>query len=626
MNTEITLYDYWRILNRRKWTALIVLCAVLVSTLVYSLLQLPVYKSQAIIKLQTQAAAYGLGVLGPGDLDPRNAVATEIRVLTSAEIAERAGKKLGLFGVGAPFVEAEAIDRLLAAYTVERMQDSNLIGISAADKDPLAACDIINAVIDVYKDYDLEQKSRQSRKNLEDIASKRIEVEENLRSLERSRQDFMEKNPGTGRGAVLANQLADLESRKKTFLEKYTPDHPGAIELDNKIQALQSELDGIPARELQLARISRELRLQEELYIALNKQYEEAKLGLSSIVSAVSVVKQARAGAEPVSPNRPLNMLVGFILGIFLSTLVVFLLESLDVSISTIEEIESYLNLPVLGLICNVPVEKRLRAWLARTIKKEHHADIAALRNALIAGRKHATSMIESFHSLRLNIMSQFKNKGSVSLVFSSAGAAEGKTLTAVNFALAAAHAGLKTLLVDADIRRPVVYRVFGLDKQPGLSDVLVDRIDWRAALCDSTDFAVGGGSFKMVRNFSGIERLSILNSGASHGNTADFMDSFDWSRLLSEFKKEFDLIIFDTPPALLFIDSIVMAKRVDGVVMVYRAGRTARTALKRATEQLKGAGARVLGVALNGVRASEMGPQYGYYYHDYKRYASRGK
>lgn len=625
MNTEITLYDYWRILNRRKGTVLLVLAAVLLSTLVYTFLQPPVYKSQAIIKLQTQAA-YGMGVLGAGDLDQRNAVATEIRVLSSAEIAERAGKKLGLFGGGGAAGGDEAIDGLLAAYNAERLQDSNLISISAADTDPARACRIVSAVIEAYREFDLEQKSAQGKKNLRDLASRRTEVEENLRSLERSKQDFIEKNPGTGRGAALVNQIADLENRKKTFLEKYTPDHPEALELGRKIRALQSELNGIPSKELQLARLSRELRLQEELYIALNKQYEEAKLGLMSVMPFFSVVKPARAGAGPVSPNRPINMLVGLILGGFLSAIVVFLLESLDVSISTIEEIESFLGLPVLGLVCNIPTETSLRAWLAWTLKRERHADIAALRGALIANRRHATSMMESFHSFRLNILSQFKNKGSVSLVFSSASAAEGKTLTAMNFALAAVHSGLKTLLVDADIRRPVIYRVFGLDKQPGLSDVLVDRIDWRAALCDCPDFAISGGGFRTVRHFSGIERLHILNSGASHGNTADFMDSFDWSRLLSEFKKEFDLIIIDTPPALLFIDSIVMAKHVDGVVMVYRAGRTARTALKRAVEQLKGAGARVLGVALNGVRASEMGPQYGYYYHDYKRYSPRKK
>ncbi|MCK5357032.1 MAG: CpsD/CapB family tyrosine-protein kinase, partial [Elusimicrobiales bacterium] len=231
---------------------------------------------------------------------------------------------------------------------------------------------------------------------------------------------------------------------------------------------------------------------------------------------------------------------------------------------------------------------------------------------------------IESYHTLRTNIISQIKTKESLSLVFSSAGAAEGKTLTAVNFALASAHSGLKTLLIDADMRRPSIYNIFGVNREPGLSDILEGQVSWRDALYESSDLIGGGIGLQKMMHFSGMDNLSVINSGTSASNIIDVIDFEQWGDLIKDFKSEFDMVIFDSPPVLLFVDSLIISKHTDGVVLVYKAGKIARGALKRAKEQIIGANARMIGVALNGVRASEMGAQYGYYYYDYDKYGSR--
>jgi Mrp family chromosome partitioning ATPase len=250
---------------------------------------------------------------------------------------------------------------------------------------------------------------------------------------------------------------------------------------------------------------------------------------------------------------------------------------------------------------------------------------VDAFRSVLVVNRRYATGIIESYHTLRTNIMSQLNTKESVSLVFSSAGAAEGKTLTAVNFALASAHSGLRTLLIDADLRRPAINQIFGTRKEPGLSDVLTGRSEWRDVMLESADFIMGGLDYDQLMRFPGIENLKILNCGTQPDNVIDILNSSNWRDLMADLKSEFDLIIFDAPPVLLFADSLMLAKHAsDGVVLVYKAGKIARGALKRAKEQIGGANARMVGVVLNGVRASEMGPQYGNYYYDYKNYVSR--
>lgn len=618
MEGELTLYDYWRIVNRRKWVALLVFTATVLSTMFYTRMQPTVYRSQALIKIKPPASYSKMPGSDLMDFDPWSAVATELKVITSSEISERAAARLSM-----PTGAASAA-QIAASYKVERLQDSNLISLTSFSNDPARAADIAAAVIEAYRDFDLEQKSLQARKTLEDIAARKNEVEDSLRTLEKQKQNFIEKNPKTGLGAALANQLADLEIRRRQLLETYTPNHPDVLSTDQRIQVVQDKLEEIPAQEVALARISRELRMQEELYTTLNKQYEEAKLGVSSMVSFVSVVNRPVPDPSPVSPNRTLNMMAGSVLGLFIAVVVVFLLENLDVSISTIEDIENFLKLPVLGIIPNILSEKHLDNWLTQVFKKERYT-VDAFRSVLVINRRYASGVIESYHTLRTNIMSNLGKKESVALAFSSAGAAEGKTLTAVNFALACAHSGLKTLLIDADLRRPAVDHIFGTRRDPGLSDLLTRRASLDEAALESTDFIMGGMDYEQLMRFPGIENLKIMNCGTQPENVVDILDSAAWRDIMAELKSEFDMIIFDTPPVLLFADSLMIAKHAaDGVVLVYKAGKIARGALRRAKEQITGVNARMIGVVLNGVRASEMGPQYGYYYYDYKNYARK--
>ncbi len=618
MNAELTLYDYWRIVNRRKWIALLIFSVTVFSTLFYTRMQPTVYKSQALINIKPPSSYARIPGSSADDFDPWSAVATEMKVITSSQISERAAARLGMSP--GPGSTAE----IAGSYKVDRLQDSNLISITGYNADPVRAADIVSAVIDAYRDFDLEQKSRQARKTLEDITARKDEVENSLRSLERQKQNFIEKNPKTGLGDAIANQLADLEIKKRDLLEKYTPNYPEVVSLQQRIDVMESKLEEIPAQEVALARISRELRMQEDLYTTLNKQNEEAKLGVSSMVSFVSVVNRPMPEHSPISPNRSLNMMVGAVLGLFIAVVVVFLLENLDVSISTIEDIESFMKLPVLGIIPNILSEKHLDNWLTNIFKKERYT-VDAFRSVLIVNKRYASGVIESYHTMRTNIMSNLKTKESVALVISSAGAAEGKTLTAVNFALASAHSGLKTLLVDADLRRPAINEIFGTHKEPGLSDVLSGKADWREAVLESADFIMGGLDFDQLMRFSGIENLKVLNCGTQPENVVDILDGAAWRDLMEELKGEFDMIVFDAPPVLLFVDAVTIAKHAsDGVVLVYKAGKIARGALKRAGDQITNANAHMIGVVLNGVRASEMGPQYGYYYKDYKNYARR--
>ncbi len=622
MTSDLSLYDYWRIVNKRKWIVLFAFACTLFSTAFYTRLQKPVYKSQAVVKIQPPASYAKIPGADLGNWDPWGMVATEIRVIHSNDISERAARNLGwINSVSNPEDVSKSVSGIASSFKAERIQDSNLIGMTAAGPNPLLAADIVNAVVDAYISYDLEERSRQAKKTLEDISARKNEVEESLRSLERSKQNFLEQNPDSGMGGALAGQFVDLEARRKELLKKYTAQHPEIIQIDQRIQSIQSKLAGFPSQELELARIVRELRMNEEIYTALNRQYEEAKIGLASVVSFVSVISKAVPPSEPVFPNKKLNLLIGSMLGIFLGLAFVFIVESLDVSISTIEEIEHFVDLPVLGIIPHLSSPSHMDNWLTGIFKKPRYS-VESFRKVLVFHHSAKSPAIESYHTIRANIGSQLNTKKeSTAVVFSSAGVAEGKTLTAVNFSIASAYAGLKTLLIDADMRRPSIYRIFGISRQAGLSEILAGKTPWEKTMHSTADFLMGELSLDRLLSFPGIDNLKIITCGMPAVNVVDLISSADWARLIRELKNEFDMIVFDSTPVLLFVDAVIMAKHSDGVVLVYKAGKMARGALKRSKEQVISGNARMIGVVLNDMRASEMGPHYGYY-RDYGHYS----
>jgi len=621
MNNELTLYDYWRILNRRKWVIFFAFTGTLLSTAFYTRFQPISYKAQAMIKIQAPASYAKMPGMDQASYDPWGMIATEIRVIQSADVAERAAKLMGWEGPeSSPEEASKAVSKITQMYKAERVQDSNLINISAGAADPIIVADVVNAVVEAYSDYDLEERSRQAKKNLEDISARKNEVEESLRSVERAKQNFLEHNPGTGLGGILASQLMDLETRRREMLKNYTSNHPEVIKIDQQLQQVQLKLGELPARETELVRLSRELRLNEDIYTTLNRQYEEAKIALSAVVSFVSVVNRAVPPDAPASSGKTVNFVIGSLLGLFLGIVIAFFIENLDVSISTIEDIEKLTELPVLGIIPHMPSMHTMDNFLTQFMRKQRYG-IEAFRNVLVFHQPLKSPLIEAYHSLRANMLSKLGTKSSVAVLFSSSGAAEGKTITSVNFCIAAAHAGFKTLLVDTDMRRPSLFKVFGIEREPGLTDIIGGQVNWRDTVHSTADFLMGELNLDQLLNFPGIDNFKLITSGTGSINVVDALDSDMWAGLIQEWKKEFDLIVFDSTPVLLFIDPVIVAQHTDGVVLVYKSGKMARTALKRAKEQIVSGKARMLGVVLNDMKSTEMGPSYGYYY-DYGHYA----
>lgn len=208
----------------------------------------------------------------------------------------------------------------------------------------------------------------------------------------------------------------------------------------------------------------------------------------------------------------------------------------------------------------------------------------------------------EAYRLVRSNLLFVSGSEQPRRLLVTSPGPGDGKTSTATNLAITFAHAGERVLLVDADLRRPTVHRVFGVTAPVGLSSALAGRIDWREVVAE-TD----------------VEGLSLLPAGNSPPNPAELLGTARGAEILREAGEAYDRVIVDSPPVLAVVDASLLARQVDGVILVLLAGKTRIEAAKAAAQQLRTASARILGTVINRVRrdGGGYGYYYGYYGHD---------
>jgi capsular exopolysaccharide synthesis family protein len=204
------------------------------------------------------------------------------------------------------------------------------------------------------------------------------------------------------------------------------------------------------------------------------------------------------------------------------------------------------------------------------------------------------SSFAEAFHGLRANVLFSSPDAGPRSIVVTSASPREGKTIIAANLAVGLAQAGHRVILVDADLRQPRMHDLFGVDLEPGLSNLLNGVADAKAAV-------------RTTR----IPNLSILTAGAHPPNPAELVGSHRFGELLSFLEKQSDIVVIDTPPVMAVADAAILAHRTSGVLFVVAADTTSRHAAQSALEQLERAKGRFLGAVLN--RVDDDGEKYRY-------------
>jgi len=446
----------------------------------------------------------------------------------------------------------------------------------------------------------------------------------------------------------LKTKLSDLLLKRQTLLINFTDKHPRVKEVDDQVRAVLSETEKelrsllnlhkirekdlrqrihqlrrenlrLPEKGLQLVRLQRDVELQESLYSQLKEKYQETLIQESGKVEEVTIVKPAVRPEAPFNiPSKLMIVVTGIVMGLVIGVVFAFLAEVFDTSMGTIEDVEELLNVPVLGVIPQLDDEIRSKRRPVRSSPKEDR-----LRD-LVTHYEPKSMGAEAFRALRTNLQFlRLEMKGKLFLITSSF-VQEGKTLNVVNLALGMAQAGNKVLMVDADLRKPSVHRVFGLSREPGITDYVLGNYQWQEVTNTISDLMLGDFGIDDILKTPGMDNLNVVTAGTKPPNPTEILSSARFKKFLAEANKVYDFVFVDSPPILPVTDAAEIAPFMDAVFLVYTVGKIGRGVLKRAKSNLDNVDARVLGVILNNVKP-EAGPEY-FKYHSQHYYGPEGE
>lgn len=366
----------------------------------------------------------------------------------------------------------------------------------------------------------------------------------------------------TTQQALLQTQIVAAQKQLSDLTQQ------AALETD------QAKLDALNAR---TAALQTKIESAQRTYIQMGALLAQAA------GRYITLIAPAPLPGAPVSPNILQNVLLAAAAGLVLAVGVVLLLEYLDDTIKNVEDVQREMGLPVMSSVARI-----------HSVRKPG--------DALITIKHPRSPIAEEYRTLRTNLRyAGIENPGGT-LLITSANPGEGKTTTAANLAIAMAQAGKRVVLLDADLRRPGVYRIFDLENENGLTSLFLDQPVLLEDVLQSTS----------------VEGLKILTSGEPPPNPAEMLDSRRMNEILQMLRQQFDMVIVDSPPALVVADASILASRCSGALLVVDSGRTRTETARKVVETLKRSQVQVLGVALNRIGGRGRGYYYKYNYNAY--------
>lgn len=362
---------------------------------------------------------------------------------------------------------------------------------------------------------------------------------------------------------------------------------------------------------VELMRLNRSQTVSENLYTFLLQQGEEAKIKAAASTGGIRIVDMPMMPVKPVPINIKQKLAMFLVVGLGLALFIIIALEMFDHSIRSPDEIDTLLQLPVLGQIPSFPgadgfstaLQRKRRSaslfWnrLKRDSGKTDSAEVIESHpeRFIITQMKPKDPVVEAYRTLRSNLQFAGIDGPVKTLLISSPNPGEGKTMTAANLGIALALLGKTVCVVDADLRKPKQHTVFDLKQNPGLTNCLVE-----------------GLSIPKVVQKTRIENLSVLTSGKTPPNPAEVIGSKKMQEIIAELRKRFDFTIFDSPPVIAVTDAVLLASRLDGVLLIIRHESTNRFSASDVVNSLRKAKIRIFGVVLNQIVRRK---GYGYYY-----------
>ncbi|MEA2040481.1 MAG: polysaccharide biosynthesis tyrosine autokinase [Thermodesulfobacteriota bacterium] len=395
----------------------------------------------------------------------------------------------------------------------------------------------------------------------------------------------------------IESELKTLEKRKSKeimrVINSLRNQYQVALAKENSLKASfakqkQESLD-LNQKAIEYSVLNREVESARDMYDLLIKRFKETTLTEDMRTGNIRVIDMAEVPRFPVKPKKKLNLLLAIIVGLVMGTGLAFFFEYLDNTIKTPDDVKQYLKIPYLGPVPLMDLEEEANPG----------HDIPP---GLVSFHSPKSTASEAYRGIRTNILLSSADSAPQVILTTSSGPREGKTITTVNLAITMAQSGSRVVVVDADMRRPKIHRMFGIKRDIGLSNLLVGNSDEKGAIIHSK-----------------ISNLDIIPCGPIPPNPAELLVSKRMTGLIDALRGRYDRVLIDSPPVTAVTDATIMSRIADGVILAVRAGDFPREMLQNGLSQLQNVGAHILGAVLNGVDIGK--DKYYYYYYQYYYY-----
>jgi tyrosine-protein kinase Etk/Wzc len=482
----------------------------------------------------------------------------------------------------------------------ERGKKTGILVLGLGGTDPARVASTLETIAATYLRQNVEGRSAEAKQTLDFLEGQLPVLKANLDRAELALEAYQQRK-GTvslsreaeavvARTAELEREISALELERTAAERRFTAQHPEVLSISKRIEQLRAtrgvmdaRLRSLPGTELDSARLSRDVKVASELYLALLNRAQELRVMRSGIVGNVSVIDPALVPSHPARPKAGLVLGLGLLLGLGAGVATALGRRAWAEGADDPREIEVATGLPVYATVPHSLGQDRLRR-AARQLPGAPEPALAAASPGDVA--------VENLRGLRTAVHHALAEARSNVLAVSSPSTGVGKSFVCVNLAHLLAAAGWRVLLVDADLRRGRLHRHFSLDRQPGLSDVLCGFAEPQEAI-----------------RGTGAGRLDLLASGRLLPNPAELLGSQRFHQVLSRASRSYDLVILDCPPALAVTDPVLVAGCAGVNLMVLQAGQHPMEEILAALQRFTRSGVKVWGLIMNDFEPGGRGP-----------------
>ncbi|MFT7404824.1 polysaccharide biosynthesis tyrosine autokinase [Zhongshania sp.] len=501
----------------------------------------------------------------------------------------------------------------------EKGSRTGIIVLSLADSDPSRAENTLNVIAKTYVHQNIERQSAQAANSLEFLRDQIPLLKTDLVKAEKKLNEYQVDVGSvdiTAEASSILNQVVSIESSiAELQLEKfeldrlYTEDHPAYQAWKRQLKEQVSRrtefnerIKSLPLTQQKLLGLKRSVEVGTEIYTRMLNNIQELDIVRAGTVGNVRIIDEAVTNMAPIKPKKSLIIMISGILGAFLAVTLIFFRAALNKGVENPDDIEA-IGLPVYASIPLSDEQRKLDAGSRRSAK-----NLSKMKNqhptALLAHRNPTDITIEALRSLRTSLHFAMLEASNNIMMISGPSPNVGKSFVSGNLAAVVAQAGQRVLLIDMDLRKGYMHKMFDMGPEDGVSDVLAKRVDLQ----------------KVIRPTK-INELFILPRGAIPPNPSELLMSKGLTELFKTVSGQYDLIIVDTPPIMAVTDAAIVGRQCGVTMIVARFGLNPIKELEVTKQRFEQNGITVKGVVLNAVerRASGYGYGYGYGYYQYE-------